>query len=161
MFNPESSILLLDKYSDRLRNNQQSIQDRRKDAGLIYGVSTLDRFEMLCEIHYPPWQALGNDHFFSIVSHFGNHTEILYPNHMFNMFDAQHDIRLRDCVKTHPRAIGQITLLLRLLHKRIPPRHWHQILSVRVVVYHVEPRAPALCLLDFSPSIHSILHRSI
>ena len=76
MFNPESSILLLDTYSDRLRNNRKTIQDRRKDTGPIYGVSTLDQFGMLCEIHYHSWEPLGNDQLFSMVSHFGNHTEI-------------------------------------------------------------------------------------
>ena len=48
----------------------------RKDTGPIYGVSTLDQFGMLCEIHYHSWEPLGNDQLFSMVSHFGNHTEI-------------------------------------------------------------------------------------
>ena len=55
----------------------------------------------------------------------------------------------------YPRQVGQ-TVLIHLLNIQISPSHGHKILSIGVVLNHVEMRTTALCILNHSPSIHCI-----
>jgi hypothetical protein len=48
-----------------------------------------------------------------------------------------------------------------LLHIRIPPGDGHWIPGMGVVFDYIEARAPALCILNCSPSVHVILNAAV
>jgi hypothetical protein len=43
----------------------------------------------------------------------------------------------------------------------MPPGDGHQIPGVGVVFNHIEARAPVLCILNCSPSVHGILNATV
>jgi hypothetical protein len=53
------------------------------------------------------------------------------------------------------------TVSLLLLHKWILPRDQHQLPCMWIMVDHVEPRAFALCFLNFPPPVHGILNTTV
>ena len=64
---------------------------------------------------------------------------------------TQSDIYLSDCVWSLPIQSGLGGLSPPLFNKQIITYEWHQISNMRVLIYHVEARAFALCFLNFPP----------
>jgi hypothetical protein len=97
MFNPESSILLLDNYSDCPRNNWESIQDQQgRHRPNLRSINARSVWDALRNSLSPLGTPRERSPLFDGLIFRWPHRNI-NPNHMFNMFNAQHDIHLSDC----------------------------------------------------------------